>query len=157
MQAPQPRADEDSAEPMLRELDLLASFKQGGFEIKRQLLAAEGGYYTSDRAAALLGISESALTSLRQQSKIIGLPLADGSYVYPQWQFVKTWFCRHNLLKGLDLVLAALSELDPWIQVAFILDRLISTEMTTPLDGLCQGKIALVIATAKGFGEQGVA
>ncbi len=137
--------------------DPLASYKQGGLEVKRQLLAAEGGYYASDRAAALLSISESALTELRQQSKIIGLPLANGSYVYPQWQFVKTWFFRHRLLKGLDRVLAALSDSDSWTQAAFMLDRLISTEMVTPLDSLRQGKIDLVIATAKSLGEQGAA
>jgi hypothetical protein len=140
-----------------RQFDPLVSYKQGGLEVKRQLLAAEGGYYTSDRAAALLTISETALTALRQRSKIIGLPLADGSYVYPQWQFVKTLFFRHRLLKGLDRVLAALADSDPWMQAAFMLDRLISTEMTTPLDGLRQGKIDLVIATAKSFGEQGAA
>jgi hypothetical protein len=137
--------------------DPLASYKQGGLEVKRQLLAAEGGYYTSDRAAALLGINETALTALRQQSKIIGLPLAVGSYAYPQWQFVKTWFFRHRVLKGLDLALAALTGVDPWTQAAFMLDRLISTEMATPLDGLRQGKIDLVISTAKSFGEQGAA
>jgi hypothetical protein len=140
-----------------KSVDPLASYKQGGLEVKRQLLAAEGGYYVSDRAAALLGINETALTALRQQSKIIGLPLADGSFVYPQWQFVKTWFFRHRLLKGLDRVLAALPDSDPWIQTAFMLDRLISTEMATPLDGLRQGKIDLAIATAKSFGEQGAA
>jgi hypothetical protein len=137
--------------------DPLSRYKQGGLEVKRQLLAAEGGYYVSDRAATLLGISEYALTELRQQSKIIGLPLADGSYAYPQWQFVKTWFFRHRRLKGLDRVLATLSDSDPWMQAAFMLDRLISTEMATPLDGLRQGKIDLVIATAKSFGEQGAA
>jgi hypothetical protein len=137
--------------------DPLASYKQGGLEVKRQLLAAEGGYYTSDRAAALLGINETALTALRQQSKIIGLPLADGSYAYPQWQFVKTWLFRHRLLKGLNLALVALGDSDPWVQAAFMIDRLISTEMATPLDGLRQGKIDLVISTAKSFGEQGAA
>jgi hypothetical protein len=137
--------------------DPLASYKQGGLEVKRQLLAAEGGYYTSDRAAALLGINETALTALRQQSKIIGLPLADGSYAYPQWQFVKTWLFRHRLLKGLNLALVALGDSDPWVQAAFMIDRLISTELVTPLDGLRQGKIDLVISTAKSFGEQGAA
>lgn len=140
-----------------KSVDPLASYKQGGLEVKRQLLAAEGGYHTGDRAAALLSITEASLTALRQQSKIIGLPLADGSYVYPQWQFVKTWFFRHRLLKGLDRILAALSDSDPWIQAAFMLDRLISTEMATPLDSLRQGKIDLVIATAKSLGEQGAA
>jgi hypothetical protein len=161
MKGSQPLADGDFADPTLREPDKnsdpLASYKQGGLEVKRQLLAAEGGYYVRDRASTLLGISESALTALRQQSKIIGLPLADGNYVYPQWQFVKTLFFRHRLLKGLDRVLAALSDSDPWIQAAFLLDRLISTEMTTPLEGLRQGKIDLVIAIAKSFGDHGVA
>lgn len=138
-------------------IDPLTSYKQGGLEVKRQLLAAEGGYYTRDRAAALLGINEAALTALRQQSKIIGLPLANGSYVYPQWQFVKTWFFRHRLLTGLDLALTALNDSDPWVQAAFMLDRLISTEMATPLEGLRQGKTGLVIATAKSFGEPGAA
>jgi hypothetical protein len=160
MQGSQPLADGDSADPTLRKRDKnsdpLASYKQGGLEVKRQLLAAEGGCYVSDRAATLLGISESALTALSQQSKIIGLPLADGSFVYPQWQFVKTLFSRYRLLNGLDRVLAVISDSDPWIQTAFMLDRLISTEMTTPLDGLRQGKIDVVITIAKSLGEQGV-
>jgi hypothetical protein len=153
MQVSQPLTSNDRD----KSFDPLASYKQGGLEVKRQLLAAEGGYCTSDRAAALLGINETALTALRQQSKIIGLPLADGSYAYPQWQFVKTWLFRHRLLKGLNLALAALGDSDPWTQAAFMLDRLISTEMATPLDGLRQGKIDLVIDVAKSFREQGAA
>jgi hypothetical protein len=137
--------------------DPLAAYKHDGLEIKRELLAAEGGYYSAEDAARLLTIGESELTRLRQQSKIIGLPLENGSYVYPKWQFTKTWFFRRRPLKGLDLVLAALEDSDPWMQAAFMLDRLISTEMTTPLNGLHQGKISLVVATAKGLGEQGAA
>lgn len=114
-----------------------------------------GGYYSSRRFARLLGLSDTEINDLRLRLAIIGLPLADGSYVYPTWQFVRSWWGGHELLFGLDRVLAALDDPDPWVQTAFMLDCLVSTELTSPLDGLRQGKIDLVVATAKSFRNQG--
>lgn len=128
------------------------SNRQRSLEIKRQLLAAEGGYHTSYLAAELLSITESKLTELREQSKIIGLPLAGGQHVYPKWQFDEG-----EILKGLDVVLSALPDTGPWVQAAFMLDNLISVELVTPLDGLRKRQVDLVVSVARGFGEQGAA
>jgi hypothetical protein len=56
---------------------------------KERLLEAEGGFLVSEKAAKLIGITQVELEKNRQAEKIIGLPINDGEYVYPKWQFVK--------------------------------------------------------------------
>jgi hypothetical protein len=135
--------------------DPLAKYEQRGLEIEQQILEDAGDCYPSVKAAQMLGITEPMLETLRQQHKIVGLPISNGNYVYPSWLFVKTWFFRYRLIKGLNLVLSALPESDSWEQVAFLLDPLISVEMSTPLAGLQSGKIDLVVSIARSFGDHG--
>jgi hypothetical protein len=124
--------------------------------VKERLLQAEGGYYLSDEAAKLLGITEQKLEELRQTGKIIGLPVKDGRYVYPKWQLTKRlWFYR--LLPGLAEVLAAFPDDSPWMRAAFMLNDSDCVEFSTPLAGLKAGKLAQVLVLSQRFGEHGAA
>jgi hypothetical protein len=125
-------------------------FTQNPPTVKEQLLAAEGGYYTSNEAAKLLDISEKELQKWRETEKLIGLPLRNGTFVYPKWQF-----SENAILLDLDKVLAQFPYKSPWGRAAFMLDTWISNDLGTPLAGLKAGKLSEVLALVNGIGEQG--
>jgi hypothetical protein len=117
---------------------------------KEQLLAAEGGCYLSNQAAELLNVSESELQEWRETDQLIGLPLKDGTFVYPKWQFAE-----NSILPGLAAVLAQFPYKSPWGRAAFMLDTWLSLGLGTPLAGLQAGKLSEVLALVNCIGEQG--
>jgi hypothetical protein len=125
--------------------------------VKERLLVAEGGYYLIHEAAELLGITEQQILELHQANKIIGLPVQDGRYVYPKWQFAQQEKSHYQPLQGFDEVLAKFPETDPWMQAAFMLNSSCCSEIGTPLSGLQAGKVAEVLLLAQRFGEHGAA
>jgi hypothetical protein len=118
--------------------------------VKERLIRAEGGYYLSGEAAELLGISERELEEWRKTDKLIGLPLRNGTFVYPKWQF-----SNHAVLSGLEVVLARFPYKSPWGRAAFMLDTWFSEGLGTPLAGLRAGKLSQVLALVNCIGEQG--
>jgi hypothetical protein len=102
-------------------------FAQNPPTAKEQLLAAEGGCYLSNQAAELLNISESELQKWQETDQLIGLPLKDGSLVYPKWQF-----SGNSTLPGLAAALAQFPYKSPWGRAAFMLDTWLSTGLGTP-------------------------
>jgi hypothetical protein len=91
------------------------TFAQNPPTAKEQLLAAEGGCYLSNQAAELLNVSESELQEWRETDQLIGLPLKDGTFVYPKWQFAE-----NSILPGLAAVLAQFPYKSPWGRAAFM-------------------------------------
>jgi hypothetical protein len=122
--------------------------------IQLNLIGAEGGSYLSQEMARTLRITVEDLESRRAHNEIIGLPV-DGSFVYPKWQVVKWFWVLDVVLPGLDRVLNALGDRSPWTKAAFLLDRGIRPEFSTPLAGLKNNQIDLVIAAAQSYGEHG--
>jgi hypothetical protein len=118
--------------------------------VKERLIRAEGGYYLSGEAAELVGISERELEEWRKTDKLIGLPLKNGTFVYPRWQF-----SNHAVLSGLEVVLARFPYKSPWGRAAFMLDTWVSEGLGTPLAGLRAGKLSQVLALVNCIGEQG--
>jgi hypothetical protein len=138
-------------------VDPLAPYRTKAVEVEKKILQDAGITYSVAKVCSLLKIDPAKLESMRQQHKLVGLPLENGDRVYPQWQFVKAWFFRYRILRGLDLVLAALNHSDSWEQVAFLLDPLVATDISTPLAALQDGQIAQVLTAAHNFGCQGTA
>lgn len=126
-------------------------------KVKIEIMNAEGGCYWAKTLAEKLDIDEQQVETLRQENKIIGLPIKEGGFVYPKWQFVLGSDGHYKPLDGLDRVLALLRYSGPWGKAAFMLDRHISDYITTPLDGLREGKIDLVLEVAEGRYTQGAA
>ena len=125
-------------------------FAESAPTAKEQLLAAEGGYYLSDQVAKLLSISENELQTWRETDQLIGLPLKDGTFVYPKWQF-----SENSTLPGLATVLKQFPYKSPWGRAAFMLDTWLSNGLGTPMAGLRAGKLSEVLALVNGIGEQG--
>jgi hypothetical protein len=134
--------------------DHLAVVKGCAQKVQQQLIEAEGGCYNGSEVAKLLRISEAQLDSLRAAGKIIGLP-AENHYLYPKWQIVRQFFIFYQILPHLEAVLERLGDRSPWVKAAFMLDRQIRPEFSTPLAGLQMGKVELVLAAAESFGNHG--
>jgi ribosomal protein S14 len=122
-----------------------------------RIMNARGGCYRPEALARKMDINRDELRKLREKNEIIAFPVKEEEigYVFPCWQFdrgvkpIEPW-------KGLKDVLALLGH-DPIDQAAFLLDSHISTYLKTPLDGLIEGKLELVLEAAGGLYEQGTA
>lgn len=132
--------------------DPLAAAKARGVEKQRDLLAAEGGVAGVDELAAALHISRQAVDKRRRAGKLLALPRGGHRWVFPTWQVV-----RGRTVPGLEDVLAALRERDPWSQLIFFLtqDRLLKDR--SPLQALRAGERTAVVRAAERYGEQGLA
>lgn len=128
----------------LRVADPLAPARLRGIVVKRRLLDMEGGTVSSQKMAALLGISRQAVDKRRKRGTIIGLDLGRRGYVYPVWQVD---------LPGFAEVLAKLDELGPWAQAGFFLAPNTWLEDRTPLAALRTGQTDAVLRAASLYGE----
>lgn len=122
--------------------------------IQQSLIGAENGSYTNQEMAHALRITAEDLEIRRSNNRIIGLPV-DGLFLYPKWQLAKRFWAFDVVLPGLDRVLNALGDRSPWTKAAFMLDQGIRPEFPTPLAGLKNNQIDLVIAAAQSYGEHG--
>jgi len=132
---------------LLSKSDPLAVAKLRGLEIKKQLIEAQGGCIGSSEAGKLLSISRQAVDKRRRVGKLIAIAMGKGNYIYPVWQFSE----MGTTIKGLEDVLNELHKLDPWMQIAWMLDPNIRLEKQTPLEQLRKGNIEKVIKSARAF------
>lgn len=138
--------------PALRHLDPLAAARLRGLDARARLLEAEGGPLTTDDVAKILHLSRQAVDKRRRAGKLIGLDTGRRGYLYPKWQFSSA-----GLLAGLEDVLERLNVRDPWMQVAFFVNKSRYLDGETPLAELRRGQRDRVLRAAQSYGEQGAA
>ncbi|AFY91124.1 hypothetical protein [Chroococcidiopsis thermalis] len=143
---------ETEASRAISAADPLERARLRGIAARERLLNAEGGPLTISQVEQLLGISRQAIHKRCSKSKLIALTTSKRGYLFPRWQFAE-----NGILSGLESVLAALDESDPWMQAAFILNPNIWLDGASPLEMLRQGKIEDVLVAARASGEQGAA
>ncbi|URD53589.1 hypothetical protein [Chroococcidiopsis sp. CCNUC1] len=135
----------DAADPLERA-------RLRGIAARERLLNAEGGSLTISQVEELLSISRQAIHKRCRKGKLIALTTSKRGYLFPKWQFTE-----NGVLSGLESVLAALDESEPWMQAAFMLNPNIWLDGASPLEMLRQGKIEDVLVAARASGEQGAA
>jgi|GEM_PF-2484493 len=89
---------------------------RGDQAIPHLIMDEEGGMMTADRAAQRLGVKQSELEQMRQAGKILSVE-AYGERRYPVWQLDD----EGQLLEGVAEVTTALSHLDDWMKVSWML------------------------------------
>src|SRR5688572_10117390 len=97
-----------------RRQDPLADARLRGLEARARLVAAEGGILTTERVAALLGLSRQAVDKRRRAGRLLALVTGRRGYLYPAWQFG-----REGPLPGQEEILGAFDGADPWVQAAW--------------------------------------
>lgn len=122
----------------------LALAIERGVTIRRKLIKAEGGSFSTKDAARHLGISEAALLKRYKNRLLIAWrENRQRVFRFPAWQF------RHGqVLAGLELVLGVLNvgtRLDGYGLMLFFLSKSCFLAGKRPLDCLRQGEIENVI------------
>lgn len=135
---------------VLQAVDPLASAHLRGLEAKHRLVEQGGGALTAQKAAEALGLSRQAVDKRRLRGALLALSLGRRGYLYPAWQFTSS-----GTLNGLEDVLSALAEHDPWMQAAFFLNRNSRLENKTPLEMLRRGRPDEAVAAARLYGQHG--
>lgn len=121
-----------------------------GLGEREKLLAIEGGTVSADDVAKHLSVTRQAVNKRRRQGTLVGLDAGRHGYLYPAWQFV-----REGTIAGLEAVLDALKDHDPWMQHIFIVTRNMRLDERTPLEALRERKLDDVLTAARAFGEHG--
>jgi len=131
---------------------IIEASRTAGVQARDQLLNAQGGSWSVERAAKHLGLTRQAVDKRRKANKLIGLAVGRHGYLYPSWQFD-----RSGTLPGLEDVLHELRRQDPWSQLIFMLSPNYRLDGASPLEQLRKGQIDDVRTAAPLFGEHGAA
>jgi len=130
--------------------DPLAEARLRGIEARKRLLEAEGGTLGAQEVASLLNISRQAAYKRYRAGRLLAVDCGRHGFTFPAWQFVP-----NGVLPGLEEVLAALADFDPWMKLAFFLEANAATGGKTPLLALRQGKLQEALRAAELHGEHG--
>jgi hypothetical protein len=130
------------------QVDPLAAARLRGIDRQRNFLQMGGGTYTAEQVGEILDISRQAVDKRRREGRLIGLMRGRRGYAYPAWQFENGRTLRH-----LEDVLDVLRKNDPWMQVAFFLNKNMRLQGRTPLEVLKKGQIDAVREAAASYGE----
>ena len=141
--------------------DLLEDLKQAeplapaflrGIEAKRRFIEENGGAYTSDQVAKIIGISRQAVVQRRTAGKLIALSTGRHGFLFPVWQFDES-----GTLEGLQEVLAILESDDEWARLIFFVGKNPHLGDRSPVEMLRAGRIKEVLEAARLYGEHGSA
>ncbi len=128
----------------LRQRDPLLPAKLRGLRNRERLLAVEGPALTAEEAASALGITRQGIDKRRRAGRLLAVTVGRRGYLYPAWQFTPS-----GVLPGLEEVLAALREHDPWMQLAFMVNPNAALGGRVPLVELRQGNLAAVLPAGR--------
>jgi hypothetical protein len=120
--------------------------------VRERLLSIEGPPLSPTEVSAALGVSAGEIDVARQKHRIVGVPDGVGSFVYPRWQFR-----NDRPLPGVQKLVKALRDDDPWTLVIFLLVPNARLDDETPLDALRRGDVDRVVRAATAYGEHGAA
>jgi hypothetical protein len=137
---------------MLEERDPLAEARLKGVQEQRRLLSEAGGSVGATEAAKILGISRQAVEARRKKDRLLAVATGRHGWRYPMCQFDEA--SQHNVVNGLDRVLAAIDDEEGWMRLAFLLSPEERLDGATPLDALRSGEIKAVERAARTYGEQ---
>lgn len=133
--------------------DRLARARMRGLEVRQQLATAEGGSFSSEEVARLLGISKTAVLKRFVAGRLLGWREERLQAVrFPQWQFD----ARGQVLSGVEDVLRILNQnthLDAWGKVLFFLQQRVQPGGLRPLDLLRKGQLMEVCTAAQAYAE----
>jgi hypothetical protein len=136
----------------LKQAEPLAPAFIRGIEAKRRLIEENGGVFTAEQVAQIIGISRQAVEKRRQSGKLVAVSTGRHGYLYPAWQFNES-----GTLAGLQDVLAVLEPHDEWMKTIFFVSKNPRLGDRTPVEMLKSGKLKQVLDTALVYGEHGSA
>lgn len=94
-----------------------------------------GTFFSPGKVARILGdISRQAVADRRNRGTLLGLKTADGTWVYPAFQFDD----NHRVLPGLAAVVRTLreSEIDDWTLASWLMTQQVALDGRSPIEWL---------------------
>jgi hypothetical protein len=128
-----------------------AAARLRGLAERDRVLQAEGGTVGAEAMARGLRVTRQAVEKRRRAGQLIGLATGRRAYAYPVWQVAP----EGGALPGLERVLAAFVDRDPWVWASYMVrpdDRL---DGRTPLAALRGGEVDAVVRAAAAYGTHG--
>lgn len=118
---------------------------------KQEMIERAGGVYSSSEAAALIGITVSAVNLRRKRGRILAVPLSGG-----EWGFPARQFAEGEVRAGVADVVEAASGMNPWVLLSILLEPVQGADGLVILDRLDDdGVRAAVLARVRDFGSHG--
>lgn len=139
--------DQTAFEPDARSLAILE-----GIRIAQEDLREAGGAYDLDQVRTLMrGVSRQAVDKRVQEGSLLAVPGPSNRRSYPTLQFNPDG----TVIDGLKAVSEALPTSNPWTILNFLAQPDDRLQGRKPIDMLKEGKIDLVVETARRMGQQG--
>jgi hypothetical protein len=130
--------------------DKLAKAMMRGVSVRQRMAAAEGGSFSAEEAARLLGMTKQSVINLYHAGKVLAWRTEkQGALRFPAWQFDED-----RRLPGLEAVLEALNAggiLDDWGKIGFFLQTHGVLGDKRPLDLLRHNRLEMVLRAACGY------
>jgi hypothetical protein len=135
----------------LKASDPLGPARVRGIAARQQMIDLAGGTLSSEEAARALHLTRQAVEKRRRAGRLLALSLGRRGHRYPAFQF------GEGGLPGLERVLGALKDHDPWTQLAFFVTRQSDLDDQTAVVRLRAGDVETVLRAAGAVGEHGAA
>jgi hypothetical protein len=123
---------------------------EAGRKLVIEMQQAEGGAWTGTELHHHWGLTSAVLYKRRKEHRIVWWKDAKNRFHYPKWQFDQAG----APMGGVQDVLQTLRSSDQWRVMRYFLAPWHQLDDRTPLDLLRAGRVAKVVAHAKGHAEE---
>lgn len=128
----------------------LAAARVRGIAARERLIRRSGGLLRLSEAAERLDVTPQAVTGRRSRETILAVPMPNGEWAYPACQFTE-----HGLVPGIDGLLRAFRDTDPWTRLAVLMAPSTRHGGLSALDLLVSGRESEARSIAATYGDQG--
>ena len=135
-------------EALLKNPSFAAAIRRG--EQRKLQVLSQPDMLTASEVATKLGMSVEAVLAHRSSLKILGLPIGNGAFAYPEWQFVSGM-----PLPSLQLLTRMLND-DPWAAYFFLSEPLEALGGMLPYEAVTAGRANEILLMVQGIQEGGV-
>lgn len=120
-----------------------------GAVAKQEMIGEAGGCLSSGEVSTMLGITASAVNIRRARHTILTVPLSGGEWAFPARQFADG-----EVRAGVSEVVRAAGDMNPWVLLSILLDRLPGEADVFLLDRLDEPEVRRDVLTRIGsYGE----
>jgi hypothetical protein len=139
---------DEAFEGLLKNSFFTAAIRRGA---KRKLeILSQPDMLTASEVAMKLGMSIEAVLAHRSNFDILGLPIGNGDFAYPEWQFE-----AGTLFPSLQLLTRMFHD-DPWAAYRFLFEPLEALGGVQPYVAMRAGRTKAVLLMVQGIQEGGV-
>lgn len=139
---------DEAFEALLRNPSFAAAIRRG--ERRKFQILSQPDMLIVSEVALKLGMSVEAVLAHRSRFEILGLPIGNGDFAYPEWQFASG-----TLLPSLQSLTRMFND-DPWAAYRFLFEPLEALGGMRPYEAVRAGRANEILLMVQGIQEGGV-